>query len=90
MCSTCENNELYQNKNKKRKNAFHNAFHVPILFFLFFLPEKSGITKIKDIKDVLGDVCSVYMIFMVLVDVHKNIEMEGEEQEPEEKEMGGG
>lgn len=51
---------------KKRKNASHNAFHVPI-FFCF--PGESGITKIKDTKDVLGDVCCVYMMFMVHVGV---------------------
>lgn len=40
-------------------------------FVLFCFPGESGITKIKDIKDVLGDVCCVYMMFMVNVDVLK-------------------
>lgn len=59
VCAICENNEIYL---KEKKNAFHNAFHVPIFF-----PGKTGIPKIKDLKDVLGDVCCLYMTLIVYI-----------------------
>lgn len=37
-----------ERKKKKGKNAFHDAFHVPIFFVCF--PGKRGIPKIKDLK----------------------------------------
>lgn len=55
VCATCENNEIYQ-KEREKKMLF-TLLSMCQIFFCFCFPGKTGIPKIKDLKDVLGDVC---------------------------------
>lgn len=59
VCATCENNEIYL---KEKKMLF-----TMLSMCQFFFPGKTGIPKIKDLKDVLGDVCCLYMTLIVYI-----------------------
>lgn len=85
VCTMCENNEIYLKRRKKRKNTFHHAFHVPN-FFCF--PGKTGIPKIKELKDMLGDVCCVCITLIVYIltrSTKKVAVVEGEEKKVRRK-----